>query len=123
MVTSWGAQVAAKVKSKMSIFLMVLGFHSYKGHQQLCLAPTQQLFQRMGSQMHAPITQMGAWCHGASCTTLGEHLCLPLLISGGSPGQHSPLHRAPGGFQIPKQITNLPTPQALSSQRYRPVSS
>jgi len=95
MVTSQGVQTAAKATS---IFLMVLGLHSHRGHQQLCLAPSQHLYQRTGSQKHVPVTQTGARWLGTSCITPGQ--CLHLPISGGSASKHSPLRRVAGVWMI-----------------------
>lgn len=116
MVTSWGSQVAAKAKSKMSIFLIVLGFHSHKGHQQLCLAPTQHLFHRTGqpeARTHHPVMEGTQW-HGTTHNPEGmpspSHL--RWLCQQTQPAVQSCWSLE--GFRTQNRLLDLPSPQALS---------
>lgn len=118
VVTSWGTQVAAKGKSKMSISPTVLGFCHHKGPQQLCPAPTQHLFQRTGSQKNVLTTKQaaGALAHHPSAQepfALPSQGALPV-----STAHHTELLQS-GDFRSQNRPLSLPAPQALPSQSYR----
>lgn len=104
-----GSTGGSQGKSQVSILLMILGFCSHKGHQQLCLALTQHLHQtHTHTHTHHQMDTQGL---GTTPITPGE----PLPSSGVSVSRHSQLHRTDGVWRVetPKQIIQPPQPPKL----------